>query len=360
MQFRDTSLTFGEAPLLDKISFSIQPRDRIAIIGRNGVGKSTLLKLIADEIQADGGSIERQNAKIGKLIQHVPRDLSGTIFDLVASEHEADEEWQTTHQVESVISQLGLNSQDALNSLSGGQIRRALLAKALVNEPDILLLDEPTNHLDLESILWLEKFLLNYHKAIVLITHDRFFMQRVANRIFEIDRGQLITWNGDYQGFLTHKEQKLAAEEIANKHFDKRLAQEEAWIRQGIKARRTRNEGRVRALKKMREERSQRRVKLGTANLAQQQTQNSGKQVFVLENVSSSYDGDKIIDQFSTVIQRGDKIGIIGPNGSGKTTLLSIILEKLVPETGTVQTGTKLSIAYFDQHREALDQTLPR
>jgi ABC transport system ATP-binding/permease protein len=356
MRAQKISLSYGDRALLDEITFEIKPRDRIAIIGRNGVGKSTLLKIIDNEIQPDSGNIKRNAALItAQLQQQVPKNPTGTILEFVLKKQIKMNEWDGDYQAQTVISQLGLDETMLMSALSGGQIRRALLAAALVNEPDILLLDEPTNHLDIESIIWLERFVRQYPKAVITITHDRVFMQKIANRIFEIDRGQLITWDGSYNDFLIHKENELGAEATANKNFDKKLAQEEVWIRQGIKARRTRNEGRVRALEQMRRDRSQRRERRGNIAIEKQTSDQSGKTVIELDNISVSYDNKTLINQFSANMLRGDKIGIIGPNGCGKSTLIKTLLQEINPDEGGVKHGTKLEIAYFDQHRSHLD-----
>ena len=353
VKFNNVSIHFGEHPILDGVNFSIENKSRIAIIGRNGAGKSTLLKLIQGSIEPDSGNIERQSGiKIATMQQHVPRDLSGTSYDFVSAA--LTDEWES-YRIDIVLSQLNIDPELLLDNASGGQIRRCLLAQSLVNEPDILLLDEPTNHLDIDSIDWLEKFLLGYHKTIIFITHDRTFMQAIANKIIEIDLGQIICWDGNYQAFLQHKSNQLHEEEKHNKLFDKKLAQEEIWIRQGIKARRTRNEGRVRALEKMRSERAARRTRQGSIQVAQQKIDYAGKIAFEIEGISESYPEKIIINNFSSTIMRGDKVGIIGPNGCGKTTLLNIILGEQQPQSGYVKQGTRMQIAYFDQHREKLD-----
>ncbi|MDF1654775.1 MAG: ATP-binding cassette domain-containing protein [Coxiellaceae bacterium] len=351
-------LQWGEHPLFDQLNFQVNNRDRVAIIGRNGAGKSTLLKMIQGNVSSDSGQIEQQSGlTIATLAQTVPQELSGTVHEFVSAAHQPEYDWQS-HEVDTVLTQLNLNPDWQMDDLSGGQVRRALLAAALVNDPDILLLDEPTNHLDIESIEWLEKFLINSHKTIIFITHDRAFMQRVATRIFELDIGQIICWDKDYDSFVTHKQQQLAAEAEAQHQFDKKLAQEEVWIRQGIKARRTRNEGRVRSLEKMREQRQQRRSRQGNLSLTQQKTEYAGKLVLKADNVGVDYNGESLIRDFSTVILRGDKIGIIGPNGCGKSTLLNLLLGKNQPNIGSIERGTQLEVAYFDQHRAQLDPSL--
>lgn len=355
IRFHKISLTLTELPLLDEVSFTIEKGARLAIIGRNGVGKSTLLKLISGELMPDEGTIEREPIRIAQLQQSVPRDLTGTVYDLVASGRQREEDWQGDSIIRATIDALHIDADAQASSLSGGQIRRCLLAKALVNEPDLLLLDEPTNHLDVESIEWLEKFLCNSTMTVLFITHDRAFLQRVATGIFEIDRAKVIHWQGDYAGFQTHKEEQLAAEETANALFDKKLAQEEVWIRQGIKARRTRNEGRVRALKQMRRERAERRSKTGKLKLSQQELSKSGKQVLLADDVTLQV-GDKcLLEHISCVVQRGDKIGIVGPNGCGKSTLIRCLLGEIEPTHGSIEQGTQLEVAYFDQHRAQLN-----
>ena len=355
IQFSNVCLQYGEHPLLDGVSFNVEKGDRIAIIGRNGAGKSTLLKLIEQKIDADSGKMDfERGCRVIGMPQQVPQNLKGTVRDYLQSEFESEHDWQT-HPVDRVLSQLKLNPELRIENASGGEIRRALLARALVNDPDVLLLDEPTNHLDIESIEWLENMLLGFHKTIIFITHDRCFMNKIANRIFEIDLGRLICWDSTYERFQVAKAQQLAAEEEAHKQFDKRLAQEEVWIRQGIKARRTRNEGRVRALKKMREERSRRRERVGSMSQAKQSVSYSGKLTLQAEHLSEKFGDKVIVDDFSTTMVRGDRIGIIGPNGCGKTSLLKVLLGEEEPTSGTIKHGTHLDIAYFDQHRMQLD-----
>ena len=392
LTLRNISLAFGGPPLLDGVNLLIEPGERLCLVGRNGTGKSTLMKLINGEIVADGGELVRQpGLKVARLVQEVPHELEGEVFDVVAQglgeagklladyhhvvqqmgdgdmslmdklekiQHklEAVDGWTLNQRVEAVISRLSLPAETQFSQLSGGMKRRVLLARELVREPDLLLLDEPTNHLDIESIRWLEEFLLNWQGSLLFITHDRMFLQHLATRIIELDRGQLSSWPGNYQTYLQRKEEALEAEATQNALFDKRLAQEEVWIRQGIKARRTRNEGRVRALKAMRDERCERRERGGKANIALQAGERSGKLVIEASHISMQYDGRVLIDDFSTTIMRGDKVGILGPNGTGKSTLLKILLGQLAPQQGEVKQGTKLEIAYFDQHRAALDE----
>jgi len=393
LTLRNIQLGFGGPALLDHVEFSIERGERICLVGRNGTGKSTLMKLISGDVTADDGHLVLQKgARVTRLTQEVPHGLEGSVFEVVAGglgklgdlvkryhnvsyelahdysdkllddlakvqhELEAADGWLSEQRVETVISKLSLDADIAFGSLSGGLKRRVLLARALVQEPDLLLLDEPTNHLDIESIDWLEEFLLGYGGTLLFITHDRTFLRKLATRIFELDRGQLTDWPGDYENFLRRKEEMLNAEEKANARFDKKLAQEEVWIRQGIKARRTRNEGRVRALKSLRQERSERRNLTGKVAMKLQDADRSGKLVLEAEHLSYSWGDQSIIKDFSTTIMRGDRIGLIGPNGSGKTTLLNLLLGKLQPDEGEVQFGTKLEVAYFDQLRATLDE----
>lgn len=358
----DVSIGFAGPPLLDGVTAQIEPGQRIGLLGRNGAGKTTLLKLLAGELQPDHGEIQLgDRTRVARLTQDVPAHLSGTIADIVLSGIPAEKiadpttQWEAEHAVETTLSRMQLDGTLRFESLSSGMKRRVLLAKSIVAQPDILLLDEPTNHLDIESILWLEDFLSRWDKTLVFITHDRSFLQQLATRIWEVDRGRLFDWSCDYHTFLTRKEQALEAEEKQNALFDKRLAEEEAWIRQGIKARRTRNEGRVRALKAMRVERGKRQNRVGNAKLEVQDAQRSGVLVAELTDVSFAYGEHTIVDHFSTELMRGDKIGIIGPNGAGKSTLLKLLLGKLQPDSGKVRLGTKLEIAYFDQMRDTLD-----
>jgi ABC transport system ATP-binding/permease protein len=355
IKLHNVSVHYGKHPLLEQASFTVDKKDRIAIIGRNGAGKSTLLKILEGSIDPDSGNIEKSpHLKITNMIQHIPPDLSGTVHHYLSQAHQPEHEWES-FQVEKVMTQLKLDPNLLLENASGGQIRRTLLAAALVNEPDLLLLDEPTNHLDIESIEWLESFLLTYPKTIIFITHDRAFMQALATRIIEIDLGRITGWQGDYEGFLKNKATQLAAEENQKKLFNKKLSQEETWIRQGIKARRTRNEGRVRALKTMREQYAQRRQRQGTMTIQQDKTAYSGKIVYEIEQVNLNYNNKAIIKDFSTTILRGDKIAIMGPNGCGKSTLIKIITGKVKPNHGTIKSGTQTEVVYFDQHRDQLD-----
>ncbi len=384
-------VSYGGPALLDKVDFSIEAGERVCLIGRNGVGKSTLLKVINGEIIPDDGKLRfLQGVKVAKLTQEVPHGTDGSVFEVVASglgeagrllqefhhlsqqtdtesyekmaevqqQIEEMEAWGLDQKVETVIKRLSLDGDKAFKELSGGMKRRVLLAQALVEQPDILLLDEPTNHLDIESIEWLEGFLKSYEGSILFITHDRRFLKNLATRIIEIDRGELTSWPGDYEKYLRHKAESLAAEEKSNAEFDKKLAQEEVWIRQGIKARRTRNEGRVRRLEAARRERAERRNLIGNVNMKVQQSEASGKKVIEARDIHMAYEGRVLIEDFSTIIMRGDRIGIIGPNGTGKTTLINILLGKLQPDGGEVDLGTKLEVAYFDQHRAQLNEKL--
>jgi ATP-binding cassette subfamily F protein uup len=393
LSLKQITVSFGGPNLLDQVDFQLDRGERVCLVGRNGAGKSTLMKLIGGEIKPDSGEmIGAQTVKIARLEQEVPTGTHGKVFDVVAkglgdispllveyhelihaletdsseallsklekAQHklEAADGWSLEQRVETVISRLSLDADADFDSLSGGKKRRVLLAQALVKQPDILLLDEPTNHLDIESITWLEGFLKSYGGTLLFITHDRTFLQALATRIVQLDRGQLVSFPGDYNNYLKKREELLAAEAEQNAQFDKKLAQEEVWIRQGIKARRTRNEGRVRALEKMRKERTQRRERQGSVSMQLQEAERSGKLVIEAENLSQSYGGKQLFENFTTLIQRGDRIGIIGPNGCGKSTLLSILLKRSEPEQGEVKLGTNLEIAFFDQLRSQLDE----
>lgn len=356
----DLSIGFRGPLLLDGVSATIEAGQRIGLLGRNGAGKTTLMRLLDGRLQPDSGNISfKPGAKIARLTQSVPRDLAGTVHQVVMAGQEdtgdPETQWQVQHAVDSTLSRMELDPEMEFQTLSSGMKRRVLLARSIASEPDILLLDEPTNHLDIPSILWLENFLSNWKKTLIFVTHDRSFLQTLATRIWEIDRGKLFDWSCDYSTFLKRKEDAIAAEEKQNALFDKRLAEEEAWIRQGIKARRTRNEGRVRALKAMRVERSQRRKGEGRAKMKLQEAERTGMLVADVDEISFSYGNRKIIKKFSTMLMRGDKIGIIGHNGAGKTTLLKLLLGQLEPDEGTVRTGTNLQVAYFDQLRDTLD-----
>jgi len=392
LRTRNLRLSFGGPPLLDGVNLTIEAAERVCLVGRNGCGKSTLLKLLEGRIKPDDGDIERrQGLKIASLDQELPGDFDGSVFDCVAqglgtlgklirefhqlsaelahrqdaslleqletTQHELEAQggWLLEQRVESVVSQLSLDPDASFEQLSGGVQRRVLLARALVSAPDLLLLDEPTNHLDIQSIEWLEDFLVNFDGTLLFITHDRSFLTRLATRIIDLDRGVLTDWPGDYPTYLRRKREWLDTEAGHQAAFDKKLAQEERWIRQGIKARRTRNEGRVRSLQKMREQRQRRRMQSGKASMRSQQAEASGK--LVIEATDASYTiGDRLlIDGLNTQILRGDKVGIIGPNGAGKTTLLRLLLGELEPDQGTIRLGTRLDIAYFDQRRAQLD-----
>ena len=356
---RDITLAFGGPPLFDGINLQVEPGDRLCLMGRNGTGKSTLLKLISGELPPEGGEVIRsQGLRVALVSQEIPQDISGTVFEVVAQHPHAaahSEQWQHEQQVERVLNRLHLDSEAPFDTLSGGTKRRVLLARALVAAPDILLLDEPTNHLDIETILWLEEFLARSITTCIFITHDRAFARRLANRIAELDRGRIYAFSCGYDQFVERREALLEAEITRMALFDKKLAQEEVWVRQGIKARRTRNEGRVRALKALREEYRQRRTRQGTATIRLQEAERSGRLVIEAHNVSFSYDNRTVLSDLSTTIMRGDKLGIIGPNGSGKTTLLRLLLGELEPQTGEVRQGTRLEIIYMDQMRDQLD-----
>jgi len=358
LSIQEITMRYDGPPLLDGASLQIERNERICLVGRNGEGKSTLLRILAGDVELDQGEIVQQsNLRMGFLPQAVPEDVPGSVHSIVLDAL-PDGDWDAEQRAERTISQMGLSPEADFNTLSGGQKRRALLARALVTEPDLLILDEPTNHLDIDSIEWLENFLLRFKGSLLFVTHDRAFLRRLATRIVELDRGQLRNWACDYDRYLTRREEVLAAEEKQNAEFDKKLAQEETWLRKGIKARRTRNEGRVRALETLRVERGQRRSVSGTANLQVQTAEKSGRKVIETHNLSYAWDDQPIVEGFSTTILRGDKIGLIGPNGCGKTTLLQLLLGQLQPHTGTVKHGTKLDVAYFDQHRQALKENL--
>ncbi len=362
ISIENLSIGFRGPPLLDEVSCKIEPQQRIGLLGRNGAGKTTLLRMLAGEVEPDHGEVLFQpNTRVAWLRQDVPRNVAGRVEDCVASDlrhGEAGamlEPWEIEHRIEQTLDRVGLDGDWEFATLSSGMKRRVLLARALAADPHVLLLDEPTNHLDISSILWLEAFLGRWPGTLIFITHDRSFLRNLADRIWEIDRGKIFDWSCDYETFLKRKEEALAAEEKQQALFDKKLAEEEAWIRQGIKARRTRNEGRVRALKAMREERQQRRTGPGTAKLQIQEAMRSGALVADVKNISFAYEDRTIVKDFSTTIMRGDKVGIIGPNGAGKTTLLRLLLGKLEPQSGSVRIGTKVEVAYFDQLREQLD-----
>jgi len=391
LQLSNVSIAYGMHALLDHANFQLDAGERVGLLGRNGEGKSTLMKIIAGHISADDGKVWRQPTLKLAWLEQAP-ELEGdlSIYDAVADglgdlghwisryhqlsmTMEASDEkalhelgelqhklethngWHFQQRVESTLSKLNLPAEVKVSSLSGGWKRRVALAQALVIEPDVLLLDEPTNHLDFESIRWLEEQVSNFKGAVLFVTHDRSFLQKLATRIVDLDRGQLVSWQGNYSDYLRRKAAALEDEVNQNAEFDKKLAQEEVWIRQGVKARRTRNEGRVRALEQLRRERSERRNKQGTSKLMLGASDASGKKVIEVENLSFQYTDKVIINDFSTLIQRGDKIGLIGGNGSGKSTFLKLLLKQLEPTSGSVSQGTKLEIAYFDQLREQLD-----
>lgn len=362
VSLRGISFSWGGTPLLENVDLEIDRGERIGLLGRNGAGKSTLMKILAGEIRPDDGQMQRlPQARIARLVQDVPVTASDeSVAELVAQGYEADPDpahrWEADEAVARVLSRMELDGSRTFASLSSGMKRRALLARALVHEPDVLLLDEPTNHLDIESITWLQGFLKNYDGALVFITHDRAFLKSLAQRILEVDRGRLFDWTCDYETFLQRKQLQLDAEERQNELFDKKLAVEEVWIRQGIKARRTRNEGRVRALKEMRKQRSQRRERMENVRMQAGAADPSGQLVMEVRNVLFAYGDRPIVQNFSTLISRGDKIGIIGPNGAGKSTLLKLLLGELQPTAGTIRQGTNLQIIYFDQLREQIDE----
>ncbi len=365
LNIQNLNYSVGSGKLFDNINLQIHPGEKIALLGRNGAGKSTLMKIINRDLHADSGDLfHDNNFQTSLLCQDVPSDLTGTVFYILSTgicgdgEDINDSHFAERHhtEIDRVLNLLGIDENLKFENLSSGMKRRVLLGRAIVKNPDILLLDEPTNHLDIDSIGWLEVFLSKYEGTVLFVTHDRTFLQKVADRIIEIDRGKLFDWKCDYATFLKRKEAWLESEEIQNKLFDKKLADEEIWIRKGIKARRTRNEGRVRALEKMRDERKSRKVMQGNVNLSTNKTDKSGKIVIEAENVSFSYGENQIINNFSTIIQRGDKIGIIGPNGCGKSTLIKILLGEFNAESGKVSSGTKLQTAYFDQLRNQLNE----
>jgi ATP-binding cassette subfamily F protein uup len=352
------SIAYGHLPLLDRVSLQVDAGERIAVIGRNGAGKSTLLQMIAGEVVPDSGTVWRPPAThIARLVQDVPLSANRPVSEVVADgvEHLVDEEWRREHHVDLVLSRLNLPADAIVDTLSGGWRRRVLLARALVGRPDVLLLDEPTNHLDIDAIEWLESFLADYRGAVIFVTHDRAFLERLATRIVELDRGRLASFSGDYHSFLRRKEAALADEVIEQQKFDKKLAEEEAWVRQGIKARRTRNEGRVRALVAMRAERAARRTQMGEVRFQMEQSDPSGKVVFEADQIAKAFGPTTVIRDFSTRVVRGDRVGLIGPNGAGKTTLLRILLGEIEPDSGDVRRGVNVQVAYYDQQREQLD-----
>ncbi|WP_414660556.1 ATP-binding cassette domain-containing protein [Horticoccus sp. 23ND18S-11] len=358
----DVSLSFGGAPLLDRVNLQIDRGERVCLVGRNGAGKSTLMKVIAGELNCDTGQVFRQpGAVISTLRQEVPAGLTGTVRTVVEGEggaYEVHNDWERHDRVERLLEQMKLPVDTPFAELSAGQKRRVLLARGLVEDPQLLLLDEPTNHLDLESILWLEEFLLEWGGALLFVTHDRAFLRKISTRIVEVDRGKLVGWQCDYDTFLTRKEAVLEAEEVERAQFDKKLAQEEVWIRRGVKAQRSRANNRIHALEKMRAERAARRDRTGTAKMTAQEADRSGFKVISCEGAGFRYDDRWIVRDLTTRIERGDKIGIVGPNGAGKTTLLRLLLGQIAPKEGLVEQGTRLEIVYFDQLRAQLDETM--
>src|SRR5918995_1535210 len=352
-------MAYGHLPLIDDANLLIEAGERLCVLGRNGTGKSTLLQIIGGTVIPDAGTVWRQpGLRIARLEQDVPLSTDRSVLDVVADgfkELDHVDQWHVDVSVDMVISRLGLPADAVVSTLSGGWRRRVLLARALVAQPDLLLLDEPTNHLDIEAMMWLESFLDDYRGAVVFVTHDRAFLQRVATRIVELDRGRLTSWPGDYETFLEKKEAWLANEAIQHEKFDKKLAQEEAWLRQGIKARRTRDEGRVRALMAMRKERAERRSQIGAVRLQTESAERSGQVVFEADGISKSFDGRAVVRDASFRVMRRDRVGLIGPNGSGKTTLLRMLMGELEPDSGAVRRGTNVQMAYYDQQREQLD-----
>ena len=391
----DISLSYGKPPLLDHIGLAIESGERVCLIGSNGAGKTTLLNVVAGQVMVDDGFLRLSaGVRITHLEQEVPQDTAGTVFDVIAdglgaegnlaqryhqlttklserSDSQAIQEleivqeeldrfdgWDMTQRVESIITNMNLLADAEFVNLSGGFKRRVMLARALVCSPDLLLLDEPTNHLDIEAIKWIEQFLLKWKGALLFVSHDRRFMDNLATRFIELDRGKLTEFQGGYHAYSLRKKEMLEVEAKHNALFDKRLSEEEVWIRQGIKARRTRNEGRIKALEAMRKDYAERRRKEGLARITIQPAERSGKIIAEADSISFAFDdGQNVVQNFSTVIQRGDKVGLIGANGAGKTTLLKLLLGELAPDKGVVKTGTNLTIAYFDQYRSTLDES---
>ncbi len=354
---QEVGLSFGGPPLLDGVNLQIEEGERVCLLGRNGTGKSTLMKMIKGDVAPDTGEItRRQSLQVAYLTQEVPHQIEGTVFEVIIAGLADDTGWEGHSQAEKLLSLMKLNGDAKFKTLSAGLKRRVLLARGLVTNPHILLLDEPTNHLDIDAIKWLEDFLLRYGGTLLFVTHDRIFLQKLATRIVELDRGRLISWNCDYRNYLLRKEALLDAEGGQNARFDKKLSQEEAWIRQGIKARRTRNEGRVKALEKMREESRARREQTGNVRMKLQEGRRSGKLVIETNEMSCGYADLTVVKPLSTLIISGDKVAIIGPNGAGKTTLLKTLLGKQSPLAGEVKLGTNLDIIYFDQLREQLEE----
>ena len=397
ISYRNLSVSFGGPLLLDNVGITIDKKERICLLGRNGEGKSTLLRILSGQVKPDKGEVEKiPDFRVAKLDQEIPTGVEGTVFDLVAcglgsegdllrdynvaaqklaenpdneslitevdhlqSELDRTDGWSLDHRVASVIDRVGLKPDETFDTLSGGNKSRAMLAKALVSEPHLLILDEPTNHLDFAGIRWLEEFLRKADFATLFVSHDRAFLRVLSTRILELDRGKLTSWTCGYEKFLVRKAEFLDAEEKNNAVFDKKLAEEEVWIRKGIQARRTRNEGRVRALFKLRNERSARRDQQGKVNLtAANQGQTSGRKVITVKNLNYAWGYQPIVSNFTTTLWRGDKIGVVGLNGSGKSTLLQLLLQKLDPDSGTVEHGTKLEVAYFDQLKAQIREDL--
>ncbi|UXD87116.1 ATP-binding cassette domain-containing protein [Thalassolituus hydrocarboniclasticus] len=389
VRLKQAELAFGDHVLLDKVDLDIQSGERLCVVGRNGEGKSTLLKILNRQVQPDDGRVEyRDLLRVSALQQELPQTTHTPVYDVIAeglgevgqaiaqyhdesakgadadlkkleqlqTRIEAADGWRWQQKVEAIIQKLNLPGEAMFSELSGGWQRRVMLARALVVEPDLLILDEPTNHMDVATIEWLEEQLKQFNGALVFISHDRAFVQNLATRIVELDRGNLYQWQGDYLSFVEYREKRLEDEATQNALFDKRLSEEEKWIRQGVKARRTRNEGRVERLKEMRKERKARREVQGSANISMNAAESSGKQVFEIEHLTYAWKDVMQVNDFSTTVMRGDRIGLIGPNGVGKSTLLKLLLGKLEPQSGTIKCGTRLEVAYFDQARHQLDE----
>jgi len=364
LNIRNLSVGYGARAVLENVDLQIDRGERICLMGRNGTGKSTLIRLISGDIRPDAGEIQlRQGVRVAGLTQEVPEDIGGTIIgvvladDLKKSVEDETEEWERRLAAETILSRMNLPFDGRFEALSAGLKRRTLLARALAAQPDILLLDEPTNHLDMDAIAWLEDFILQHVKTLLFVTHDRMFLKKLAGRIIELDGGRLYNWACDYETYLERKDAALSADANQRHQFEKKLAREETWIRQGVKARRTRNEGRVRALLRMREERRAWRERIGSVKLMAQEARRTGKLVIEARNISFGWSERPVIRDLSLAVMRGDKLGIIGPNGSGKTTLLNLLLGKLAPRQGSVRHGTHIETAYFDQLRDQLDDT---